>query len=205
VILCVKRDLLIVLSLLAMVSAPPVSLSFALRTDRERTLKVLYRQAFPLVRRHVRRHGGSEADAQDVFQDALVIFYEKAVAETLTLTVAPSQYVAGVGRNLWHRELQRRTRLVTDTLTEAHADHPAEDGSAEPATQSVLAYVERLGARCRAVLLAFYYFRQPLDQIAAEHQYASVRSATVQKYKCLERLRNAVRTVADAAEAFLTA
>jgi hypothetical protein len=53
--------------------------------------------------------------------------------------------------------------------------------------------VERLGAKCKSMLLAFYYFQQPLTQIALDHNYRSVRSATVQKFKCLERLRNSVR------------
>ena len=43
------------------------------------------------------------------------------------------------------------------------------------------------------MLLAFYYSQQPLTQIAAANGYASVRSATVQKFKCLERLRDSVR------------
>jgi hypothetical protein len=38
----------------------------------------------------------------------------------------------------------------------------------------------------------FYYFGQQLEQIAADHGYRTIRSATVQKFKCLERLRKAV-------------
>ena len=71
-----------------------------------------------------------------------------------------------------------------------------------PATEetafAVLDYVEELGAKCKSILLAFYYFQQPLTQIAADHDYRSVRSATVQKFKCLERLRQSVRAVFSA-------
>ncbi len=177
----------------ALSSLPPLPLAHALRTDRERTLAGLYRQAFPLVRRYVRNHGGDATDAQDVFQDALVIFYEKAVGGALTLTVPPAHYVLGVSRHLWRRERERRQRAATSGLTAAHDQRPDEPA---PTTSeaAVLDHLERLGERCRNVLLAFYYFRQSLEQIAAAHHYATVRSATVQKYKCLERLRNAVRT-----------
>lgn len=170
----------------------------ALLADRERTLAALYRQAYPLVRRYVRRHGGHALDAQDVFQDALVIFYEKAVAGELALTVPASQYLLGVSRHLWQRERERRHRFTTEDLSAAHDQQP--DEPAAETSVSVLDFVERLGERCRTVLLAFYYFRQPLAQIAAAQQYATVRSATVQKYKCLERLRNAVRARTSAAE-----
>jgi hypothetical protein len=57
----------------------------------------------------------------------------------------------------------------------------------------VLDYVERLSEKCKRILLDFYYFQQPLAQITDRHGYSSVRSATVQKFKCLERLRQSVR------------
>ena len=68
---------------------------------------------------------------------------------------------------------------------------------AEEPAFAVLDYVERLGAKCKRVLLSFYYF-QPLTQIAEANGYRSVRSATVQKFKCLERLRNSVRAALQA-------
>ncbi|GAB2859873.1 hypothetical protein GCM10027044_20210 [Hymenobacter ruber] len=169
----------------------------ALLADREQALTRLYRRAFPLVRRYVGRHGGTPQDAQDVFQDALVVLYEQAVGDTLVLTASASTYLVGIARNLWHHEQRRRARLPHEALPDdaeplaALAAEEADD-AAEPAF-AVLDYVARLGEKCRNVLLAFYYFQQPLTQIAETNGYRSVRSATVQKFKCLERLRNSVR------------
>jgi RNA polymerase sigma factor (sigma-70 family) len=163
----------------------------ALLTNREQALTQLYRQAFPAVRRYINRHGGSEEDAQDIFQDALVIFYEQTVGGTLTLTAAPSTYLVSISRNLWHHEQRRRARLPHEALPDNL--EPLDTGEPEESAFAVLDYVERLGAKCKDVLLAFYYFQQPLTQIAEANGYASIRSATVQKFKCLERLRNSVR------------
>ncbi|OON66464.1 RNA polymerase sigma factor [Hymenobacter sp. CRA2] len=175
--------------------ADAAALRQALLTDRTGTLTRLYQRTFPMVRRYVLAHGGTPADAQDVFHDALIVLYEKAVADTLTLTAAPSTFLVAISRNLWRRELQRRGQAPLTELTDEQAEHlPAEPEAPAEAAESVLAYVARLGERCQSILLSFYYFRQPLEQIAAAHQYRSVRSATVQKFKCLERLRQAVRT-----------
>jgi RNA polymerase sigma factor (sigma-70 family) len=174
---------------------PAARLRAALLADRHATLTQLYRRTFPVVARHVGRHGGTVADAQDVFQDALLVLYEKAVAETLTLTAAPGTFLVAVSRNLWRRELQRRGQHPTAELTDAHRDElPAEEAEADPTdTRPVLDYLAQLGEKCRNMLLGFYYHRQPLEQLAAAHNYRSIRSATVQKFKCLERLRHAVR------------
>ncbi|GAB3745184.1 hypothetical protein GCM10027594_23820 [Hymenobacter agri] len=175
-------------------TTPAQTLRAALLANRERALTQLYRQAFPTVRRLVQRQGGSEQDAQDVFQDALVVFYEQAVGGTLVLTAAASTYLVSVARHRWQHELRRRTRLPHEPLPDATDAFAAEE--AETATEpgfAVRDYVERLGAKCRDMLLNFYYFQQPLAQIAEASGYRTVRSATVQKFKCLERLRTSVR------------
>lgn len=169
----------------------------ALLADRAQALTRLYRRGFPLVRRYVCRRGGSEQDAQDVFQDALVILYEQAVGDTLVLTAAASTYLVSISRNLWHHEQRRRARLPHEALPDDPDPSLVADAlpNAEEAGFAVLDYVERLGAKCKNMLLSFYYFQQPLSQIAASSGYRNVRSATVQKFKCLERLREAVRAV----------
>jgi RNA polymerase sigma factor (sigma-70 family) len=176
-------------------SPPATALRVALLANRAQALTRLYRQAFPLVRRYVCRHGGTDQDAQDVFQDALVILYEQAVGGTLVLTASASTYLVSVSRNLWHHEQRRRARLPHEALP----DDPTLAADAPPAAEetgfAVLDYVERLGEKCKGLLLDFYYFQQPLTQIAAAKGYRTVRSATVQKFKCLERLRQAVRAV----------
>jgi RNA polymerase sigma factor (sigma-70 family) len=173
----------------------PAALRQALLADRAQALTQLYRRAYPAVQRLVLRQGGSPQDAQDVFQDALVVLYEQAVAGTLVLTASASTYLVGVSRHLWQHELRRRARLPHEALPDDLGQLPAEAPLAEEPTFAVLDYVQRLGEKCREVLLAFYYFQQPLTQIAAAHGYRSVRSATVQKFKCLERLRQSVRAV----------
>ena len=173
----------------------PAALRQALLANREQALMQLYARAFPLVRRHVCRRGGSPQDAQDIFHDALVLLYEQAVGSTLVLTASPSTYLVGIARNLWHHELRRRARLPHETLPDDLAPHASEPAETDVA---VLEHVERLGEKCKRILLDFYYFQQPLAQITATHGYSSVRSATVQKFKCLERLRQAVRTAFQA-------
>ena len=171
-------------------------LRHALLANRTQVLTELYRQSLPPVRRHIGRQGGSAQDAQDVFQDALVILYEQATGGALVLTASVSTYLLGISRNLWRQEVRRRARLAPEALSEEltaglfeEAEAPAESAFA------VRDYVEQLGEKCKNVLLSFYYFQQPLTQIAERQGYRSVRSATVQKFKCLERLRHAVQAV----------
>ena len=171
-----------------------INWSAELRANRERALAGIYKKTFPMVSHFVRRNRGSEQDAKDLFHDALIIFYEKAIDGKLVLTASVTTYLVSICRNLWLRELDKRQR--SQSLDDDQADVTLLPDEREiisnPASPSLSEYVERLGDKCRDMLVSFYYFRQSLEQIAEKHHYRNVRSATVQKFKCLERLRKSV-------------
>ena len=163
-----------------------------LLTNRERTLEQIYATVYPMMRHYIRQHGGTDDDAKDITQEALITYYEKTIHGQLSLTSSVSTYLMGIGKNLWRQELERRSRRTS--LTDAVGNALPDDSEPEtdlPAA-SLMTYVEQLGESCRSLLVSFYYFGQRLEQIARQHGYRSVRSATVQKHKCLERLRRSV-------------
>lgn len=167
-----------------------LSLNEALLADRERVLEQIYARTFPMVRHYIREHGGTSEDAKDIFQEAMILFYEKTVQGELNLTSAVSTYLMGICKNRWRQELDRRARQLPDTGNEL-ADDLSEPEN-EQSSLKLLAFVEQLGATCQSILINFYYFGQRLEQIAQSHGYQTVRSATVQKFKCLERLRKSL-------------
>jgi len=162
-----------------------------LLTNREQTLERVYAKVYPMVLHYVKEHGGNADDAKDIFQEALILFYEKVVHDQLTLTASVSTYLMGICKNLWRQELEKRSRKTALTDTEM-AWTESSDESGSPALQ-LMDFVTQLGEKCRDILVSFYYFGQRLEQIASRHGYQNVHTATVRKFKCLERLRKAVR------------
>ncbi|MGM9508285.1 RNA polymerase sigma factor [Larkinella sp. GY13] len=164
----------------------------ALIADRERTMERIYAQTYPMVRHYIREHGGSEEDAKDIFHESMILYYEKTVQDQLTLTCSVSTYLMGICKNLWRQQVekQRQKTNLNETQTDLVWDEPEDEN--ELPSLKLMTFVEQLGETCQSILVSFYYFGQRLEQIATRHGYQSVRSATVQKYKCLERLRKAV-------------
>ncbi|GAB3938760.1 RNA polymerase sigma factor [Larkinella terrae] len=168
-----------------------LSMAVDLLTDRDYTMERIYAKTYPMVRHYVREHGGSEEDAKDVFHEAMIIYYEKTVQQQLVLTSSVSTYLMGICKNRWHQELEKRSRNAE------LVDNPVdpiweESGMEEQPALNLMTFVDQLGETCKSILISFYYFGQRLEQIAQQHGYQTVRSATVQKFKCLERLRKAV-------------
>ena len=164
----------------------------ALVAEREKTLEKIYAKAYPMVLHYVKQHHGTAEDAKDILQDAIILFYEKVVHEELTLTSAATTYIMGVCKNRWRRELEKRNRRLE---LSQEVNEEVTDETAVPQDQpnrSLAHYVDKLGEKCSSLLVSFYYLEQRMEQIVAQMQYRNVRSATVQKFKCLERLRKSL-------------
>lgn len=168
-------------------------LRILLLSDREKAFEHLYEQAFPPVARFVSRMGGNSNDAKDIFQDALIVLYEKVVDENITVRVSAHAYVLGIAKHLWSRKFRGPQNNIS--LDEMEKEIPiSEDFYAQPdwSTQ-LIKYLEMAGKKCMDMLQGFYYRSMSMQEIADTFGYGSVRSATVQKYKCLEKVRQHVK------------
>ena len=150
-------------------------------------LKALYKKAFPVIAAWVSRRGGSFDDAKDVFQEALIIFYEKKAASE-NFCRDENAYLLGIAKHLWLRKFQSEKKL--SPLDEELSDR---QDDATPSEIKLLRVLESAGKKCLELLRAFYYEKQPLKHVAATFGYSGERSATVQKYKCLEKVRDTVK------------
>ena len=171
--------------------------------DREQLFVDLYQRAFPRVARFVSRRGGTLEEAQDIFQDALLIYYEKVVA---TPADGPDcrhdvAYLSGIARHRWIKKYHHNTMHLS--LEDAEAHSRADEIPPAPSHQRLLRFLSITGKKCMELLRAFYYDQHSLDEVADAFGYSGVRSATVQKYKCLEKVRNIVREKSLQYEDFL--
>lgn len=167
--------------------------------QRELRFLDLYKRVFPLVARYVSRMGGSLEQAKDVFQDALIIHYEKERSGELTLKTNEPAYLYGIARHLWIRNYKEgnKTTLLADNL------ESVELKTEEPSEKRILNYLEAAGQKCMQLLRAFYYDQLQLDVIAKDFGFSGTRSATVQKFKCLEKVREKVKEKSLVYEDFL--
>jgi RNA polymerase sigma factor (sigma-70 family) len=161
-----------------------------LRTKKtDRALGILYRH-FPMMRKMVLSNGGTKQDAEDVFQEALVIFCRKATDYDFVLTSQLSTYLYGICYYLWKDEKRRTEKFKASSIDSEliQADGEAISGMIEEDLHIRQAekVLNDLGERCRELLLLFYNGGLRVKDIAAKMGYGSENSAKNQKYKCLE-------------------
>lgn len=164
-------------------------------SSREAFFEKLYESAFPAFAHFAARMNASFQDAKDIFHDALVIYYEKSLAEDFVIHTTPEAYVVGIARHLWIRKFKRDRRNISLDAAEAQITLPP-DYFPTVDESRLLKFVERAGKRCLDLLQRFYYEKAGLREIAQSLGYRSERSAAVQKHKCIGKMRDAIKAKA---------
>ena len=139
-----------------------MNISIRTTADREKLFIALYKSAFPLVARYISKMGGSFDEAKDIFQDALVIYYEKAAAGSVKLNTNEKAYLLGISRHLWlHRFKENTLQASLDGV-----DLPDEISEDNYSESRLMHFLEMAGAKCMQLLRSFYYDQLPLGEAA---------------------------------------
>jgi RNA polymerase sigma factor (sigma-70 family) len=159
-------------------------------------IKQLYRY-YPVVRKYVVNNSGSRQEAEDIFQDALIVLFNKVKAGNFELRAGLNTYLFGVCRLLWLEELRKKERTVRSeklaaedlgsTFTEKDLE---EEQKAKQAQQAV----EKLGAKCKQLLELFYFKKVSMKEIAQQLGFATEQVARNQKYRCIEKAKGFLKT-----------
>lgn len=149
----------------------------------------LYEKAFPHVATFVRKRGGSLDDARDIFQDSLVIYYEKCLNKPEPV-IDEAAYLSGIAKHLWYKKFKEQQHY-TDA-EDYHFDLMEEENEPK-VSPTLLAYLEISGKKCLELLKSFYYDHLNMKEVAQKFGFSGERSATAQKFKCLEKVREAVK------------
>ena len=180
----------------------------AIRRGDARALAQLYRRHLPMISHYVLQNSGTEDEAKDVYQEGIMVFYEKVRDGSLELSCQIKTYLYAVCRRLWLKRLTEKTRFggrLDDhepyLETGAEADLlEAEERDRRFATMGEA--LERLGEPCRSLLEGFYLLDKSMQQLTADFGYTNADNAKNQKYKCLVRLKKLFFTHYQEEESF---
>lgn len=160
--------------------------------EREQLFKGLYEEVFPSVARFVSQQGGTFQDAKDVFQDALVILFEKNIHNEYAAIDSPHAYLIGIAKHLWIRKFKGDIRLISFDDLEQQITLP-EDFCETKQENRLLTLLERSGQKCMDLLNAFYYEHLSLDIISKRLGFSTSHSAAAQKHKCMDKIRSTIK------------
>jgi len=161
-----------------------------IKNGDEKALELIYKKYYRMMTKLVITNSGTEEEARDVYQDALVVFWQKARSGNLVMTAKISTYIYSICQNLWRKELDRKKRLSNEEKDSAQSM----DMDAPERNKIIAQCLNQLGETCRKVLMYYYFDEMSMQEIAEKLGFANTNTAKTKKYKCKQKLDELVKS-----------
>ena len=165
-----------------------------MRFGDDQIIRDFYIKEFPKVKHYIERNSGDEFDAKDIFQDALIIVYEKIKKDTLDISCSIETYVYGVCKHLWWNKLKRNKKFKPnedhDLFVENDEVSLLQDLEQKERVLLVQKYLAKLGEGCQEILVSFfsgYSLREIATKMKLSEGYVRKR-----KFMCQKKLTELV-------------
>lgn len=159
----------------------------------KKAVETIYKENYNMVQSLVINNNGSVQDAMDVFQEAMIVLYEKARSGAFELNCQIRTYVYSVCRRIWLKRLQQLNRFSNEMDSLAEVVPVEEDIEEHERRDEEFQLMEKtissLGEPCKSLIEAFYIQKRTMQDIASQFGYTNADNAKNQKYKCLMRLK----------------
>lgn len=172
-----------------------------LKANDTSAYKLFYKKAYWTAASFVLKNSGTQSEAQDIFQEAMIIFLTNIRKPDFQLTCKPENYVYAIVRNLWLKRLnksKKRPREVweQDLGERLPTNHIEDEDDVEGDDQQLLMVAMKTLSSfekedCKQLLTWFYFDRIPLKDIAIRLNLA-YGSAKNRRISCLRHLKKKI-------------
>ncbi len=166
-----------------------------IRNHDSSILRHVYDTHYPIIEGYIIHNQGSREQAQDIFQDAMIIVYKRIKADELELSCKFGTYLYAICKNIWMQErkkyLQRAEKLRHQPL-EVNDPGPSDD----PLLQNHLTdlfnkHFDALSKDCQKIL-SMYFNNFSVEDIRAAMNYKDLHHTADRKYRCKKSLINRI-------------
>jgi len=153
----------------------------------------LYQQYSQSTCSFIINYGGSQQDAEDVFQETVLAFIGIVKKGSYRGEASIKTFLVSIARNIWRNELKKRQRSdFREKKFESGRDQQEGDVGSLIANleekKQLRELVGKLGEPCRKLLLLFYYENLSMKEIVEHLPYENEQVVSNKKYKCLQQL-----------------
>ena len=156
------------------------------------SLKTLYKK-WPDIKRFLKTVGCKTTDAEDIFQEALLIYSRKVAEPDFVLTVEPFHYVKNTCKFLWYNQARKEGKHQKTELHENFAEQEDDWFQKELKLRSIETALSKIGEKCQQLLQLFYGLGWNMVDIAKKLDLRNDKVAKAQKYRCINKVKNLVR------------
>lgn len=157
----------------------------------------LYKTCYKSIEGDILRNSGSQADAQDVFQEAIIVLFENYLFQKdFKLTVKLCSFLRTIAFKMWLKKLRKAPKKIDFDIEEYNIPSveidlsflDEEDVEVTSQQETVVEKLEELGEDCQKIIQYKYYENLSHEEIA-ERMGFSIRYSRIKLFRCRNRLK----------------
>lgn len=154
----------------------------------------LYSSYYPTIQRFILKNNGTIEDAQDIFQDMILVLIKKLDKDNFELTASLKTYIYAICKNLWYKRLNsahfKYTIELDEELSETLYDEFSKAIEEEKSMRDTLhLMMSKITHHCNRLINAMFFQHKQVEEIQKEFGYSTAHNAQNQKYKCIQQLK----------------
>jgi len=155
-------------------------------------LDFLYKNLLSKVRSYIAKNNGSKDEANDIFQDAVIVFFEYVRKGKFDTSKSIEGFIYTVARNLWVDKIRRERKVVRlndiDLNTEPQESFDVLKDILDKEKRSAMsALFNLLGSGCKELMYYQLYEKLSMKEISEKLGFSNENVAKTKNYKCKQR------------------
>ncbi|HZG01661.1 MAG TPA: sigma-70 family RNA polymerase sigma factor [Chitinophagales bacterium] len=163
-----------------------------LRNEDNASFEVLYKFYFPSVAAHITQNFGSTEDAEDIFQEAIMVLLQKVRQTDFVLTSSLKTYLFAIAKNLWLKRLRDNKLVPVNDLEKFQRTGEPSAFELQPEQtkeEKLASWLTRITENCQRILKAIFFYNEPVGSLMQKMGWKNKHTAANQRYKCLQQIK----------------
>jgi RNA polymerase sigma factor (sigma-70 family) len=163
-----------------------------LKSEDNASFGVLYKFYFPTIAAYIINNGGSKEDAEDIFQESIIVLLQKVRGSNFVLTSSLKTYLFAIARNGWLKRLRdnklkpidgfEKYPTETETFTFELLHEPTKE-------EKLTSWLTKITEHCQRILKAIFFYKEPMGSLMQKMGWKNKHTAANQQYKCIQQVK----------------
>lgn len=156
----------------------------------KQVIQELYDQLFPALKQWLKLNSGSEEDAEDVFQEAMVAAFRKLQEPNFHLNHELTTYIFAIAKKLWLQKLRRQgvhAKYEQFLSTQSDVEDLESVIEEQESLELYRFYFNKLDEACKK-LLTFVFRGKSMAEIQEYFGFKNEAHARKRKFRCKNEL-----------------
>lgn len=165
--------------------------SIRTRDDRK-VLDWIYKNVYPKVKKYIVSNNGSLADSKDIFQEAVLVFYNLVINGNSDNISDFEGFIIMVARNKWINIAKKTNKQIAFDKVDYEIDNQSNSPLVDIIMREKWAAFQdlfnQIGDRCKKILTYTTYEKLSMEEVAKKMGMVSADAAKAANYRCKQKM-----------------